>query len=184
MIKKFLVVLAVFLFSSYTIVEVYRFATHTIKSHTYKEAKKLKPFMYAIGEFESGMTYDTISKNGMLGAYQFSWSTALIHLRKWKMDTISKNYFLNHPTLQDSVMIENIKLNNKILHKYIKKYDGHIVYGIKITKSGVLAAAQFGPGKVINFFNGCTGKDSICDGNGVPVMYYMNKFAGYQLRHL
>lgn len=116
----------------------------------------------------------------MLGKYQFKWSTARQHLRKWKMHKVSQKQFLNRPTLQDSVMLANMKYNELILKDYIKKYDNKTVFGVKITRAGILAGAQFGPGTVKEFFDR-TGKHPLRDGNGVHVSYYMKKFSKYKL---
>jgi len=140
----------------------------------------LNAFLYDLGNMESKNNYEIISKNNMLGRYQFSWSTAKVHLKKWDLDTISKKEFLSRPSLQDSVMISNLALNEKILEKYIKKYKGKMIEGVYITRSGKLAAAQFGHGKVIEFFKR-DGRHSLVDGNGVHVRSYLEGFKSYKL---
>lgn len=140
----------------------------------------LNAFLFDLGEIESKNDYEVVSKNNMLGRYQFSWNTAKVHLKKWNLDTISKKEFLSRPSLQDSVMISNLALNEKILKKYINKYKGKMFEGVYITRSGILAAAQFGPGKVIEFFKR-DGRQSLVDGNGVHVKSYLEGFKSYKL---
>jgi len=145
-----------------------------------KSGTDLKAFLRDISYVESKGKHKTVSKNKMLGKYQFKWSTAKQHLKKWKMHKISEKQFLNRPTLQDSVMLANMKMNEKILKRYIKKYNNKTVHGIKITRAGILAGAQFGAGPVIEFFDR-KGKYPLKDGNGVHVSYYMKKFSNYKL---
>lgn len=145
-----------------------------------KSGSDLKAFLRDMSYVESGGKHKTVSKRKMLGKYQFKWSTARYHLKKWKMHKVTQKEFLSRPSLQDSVMLANMKLNERILAKYIKKYENKTVYGVKITKAGILAGAQFGPGTVIEFFDR-KGKYSLKDGNGVHVKSYMKTFSKYKL---
>jgi flagellar basal body rod protein FlgB len=77
-------------------------------------------------------------------------------------------------------MLANLKFNELILKDYIERYNNKTVYGIKITRAGILAGAQFGPGMVMEFFDR-TGKRPLRDGNGVHIGYYMKKFSKYKL---
>lgn len=145
-----------------------------------RSGSDLKSFLKDISYMESKGNHKVISKNKMLGKYQFKWSTARHHLKKMKMGKVTQQQFLARPSLQDSVMIANMKYNERILKKYIKKYDNKTVHGVKITRAGILAGAQFGAGPVIEFFDR-KGKYSLTDGNGVHVSYYMKKFSKYKL---
>lgn len=140
----------------------------------------LDAFLRDVAYIESGENHKIVSSNNMLGKYQFYWPTAKMHLKKWDMENISKKEFLNRPDLQDSVMLANLQFNQNILEKYIKKYANQTIDGIRITRSGILAAAQFGPGKVIRFFESETNR-GLCDGNGVHVGTYMELFSNYKL---
>lgn len=145
-----------------------------------KTGSDLKAFLRDISYVESKGNHKIISKHRMLGKYQFKWSTARQHLKKWKLNRVSQKQFLNRPSLQDSVMMANMKMNEEILKEYIKKYDNKTVFGVKITRAGILAGAQFGPGTVMEFFDR-KGKYSLKDGNGVHVGYYMKRFSKYKL---
>jgi hypothetical protein len=62
----------------------------------------------------------------------------------------------------------------------IDKYCGKVVGGIKITESGILAAAHLGGvGSVKKFFKS-GGKRSIRDGYGTSLQNFMKKFGGYE----
>ena len=138
----------------------------------------LEAFLRDVSWIESGENHLSVSKYNMLGKYQFYWPTAKSHLKKWDLDYISKKEFLSRPELQDSVMLANLACNQNTLKYYIEKYSNQTINGVRVTRSGILAAAQFGPGKVINFFEN---KGSMYDGNGVHVGTYMQLFAGYKL---
>jgi len=140
----------------------------------------LEAFLRDVSWIESGENHTIISKFKMLGKYQFYWPTAKHHLKKWALDTITKQEFLSRPHLQDSVMISNLALNQEILKDVITKYCDQTINGVRVTRSGILAAAQFGPGKVIEFFEGGS-KHGLYDGNGVHVGTYMQLFANYKL---
>lgn len=156
----------------------------TSKKEIMPEYKKtgvdLKAFLRDISYVESKGNHRVRSKRNMLGKYQFKWSTVQIHLKKWKMNRTTQREFLSRPSLQDSVMLANMQLNEKILKRFIKRYENKTVDGIKITKAGILAGAQFGPGTVIEFFKR-EGKYKLRDSNGVHVKSYMKHFSKYKL---
>lgn len=157
-----------------------RHHNHYRKVKVHKTGKDLSAFLNDLATVESSNDHTNISKYNMLGKYQFTWTTAKRHLKKWGLDTISCKEFLNRPELQDSVMLSNMALNEKILKKYILKFSGTIVDGVLVTRSGILAAAQFGPGKVIEFFTR-RGRFTMCDANGVHVKTYIDGFKSYKL---
>ena len=58
------------------------------------------------------------------------------------------------------------------------KYIGCTINGVKITKSGLLAAAHLsGAGNVKSFLNG--GIDDFKDGNGTKLTTYLKEFSNY-----
>ena len=69
--------------------------------------------------------------------------------------------------------------NYKTLRRYIRKYDGKILHGVVVTKSGVLAAAHLGgAGNVRNWFRK---GENFADANGTQITKYMKIFSNYQL---
>jgi hypothetical protein len=69
--------------------------------------------------------------------------------------------------------------NYKSLKRYIDKYDGKVVHGIRITKSGILAAAHLGgAGNVSRWFRRGT-KPKM--GTEHAITTYMKKFSNYDL---
>jgi len=146
-------------------------------------------FFKALGGRESSGNYGAKNKYGYLGKYQFG-KTALQDLGyrdkngNWtgKNGVNSEADFLKAPEVQENAMKEFTQLQWKRLKGLgADKYIGQTVGGIKITKSGLVAAAHLGgPGNVVKFLK-TGGQNVFRDGNGVPVTQYMAKFAGFDL---
>ena len=137
--------------------------------------KNHNKFLEDLGFRESSGNYKAVNQYGYLGKYQFGRKT----LNAVDMKHISKRQFLSSPELQEEAMQRLMLANYKSLKRYIKKYNGTIVHGILITKSGVLAAAHLGGvGSVKKWFRrGIEFKD----GNGTKITSYMKQFGGYNL---
>ena len=69
--------------------------------------------------------------------------------------------------------------NKRILKRLIDKHNGKILHGIRVTESGILAAAHLGgAGNVKKWFRkGIQFKDA----KGTSITSYMKKFEGYEL---
>jgi hypothetical protein len=132
-------------------------------------------FLDAIGFRESSNRYDVVNRYGYMGKYQFAQKT----LNKLGID-IPREEFLNNPQMQEQAMYLLLRSNYQNLKKYIDMYEGKVLHGILVTKSGVLAAAHLGgAGNVRKWFK--KGQD-FKDGNGTKITNYMVTFAGYNLR--
>jgi hypothetical protein len=136
---------------------------------------ELDRFLDDVGYSESSNRYDVVSRYGYLGKYQFSMST----LRGIGYD-ISRKEFLSNPIIQDEAMIDLMKYNKDILQKYIDKWDGKTYKGVKITESGILAAAHLtGASSVKKYFKyGINRKDAL----GTSITDYMVRFNGYKIK--
>jgi hypothetical protein len=131
-------------------------------------------FLYNIGHYESGNRYSIVNKWGYMGRYQFHISTV-----EGVGIKATKEQFLNSPSLQEEAMDRLLTFNYKTLRRYIRKYDGKVLHGVLVTKSGVLAAAHLGgAGNVRNWFR--NGKN-FADANGTQITKYMKIFSNYQL---
>ncbi|MHA6280146.1 peptidoglycan-binding protein LysM [Salinimicrobium sp. CAU 1759] len=135
--------------------------------------KSYVAFKEALGFKESGGDYKIINEFGYMGKYQFGRGTLkLIGVR----DT---NLFLNSPDLQEAAFYANAYRNKWILRKDIKQFQDKVINGIKITESGILAAAHLaGPGNVKKFLRS-NGTNSFSDGFGTSIKHYFKKFEGY-----
>jgi hypothetical protein len=131
-------------------------------------------FLHVVGHKESFNRYDVVNRLGYMGKYQFSYTTL-----KSLGYNITREEFLNNPCLQEEAMSKLLAENYKTLKKYIDKYDGEVVHGICVTKSGILAAAHLGgAGNVRRWFRRGA---SFKDGNGIDITTYMKKFSNYNL---
>lgn len=146
--------------------ETYKLFTPTI-------GKSFIGFKEALGFKESGGDYFTVNTLGYLGKYQFGKETL-------KMIGIhNPMHFLKNPELQEKAFIANAERNKWILRKDIANFTGKEINGIKITESGILAAAHLaGPGNVKKYLRsyGATG---FTDAYGTSIEYYIKKFSGY-----
>ncbi|AOW11313.1 hypothetical protein [Flavobacterium gilvum] len=127
----------------------------------------------AIGFKESQGKYKKINSLGYLGKYQFGIET---------LKTIgihNSDAFLNSPRLQEKAFVALLSKNKWELRGVIEKYDGTILNGIRITESGILAAAHLaGVGSVKKFFR-YNGKRFFRDIYGTSLRSYLKNFGGY-----
>ena len=135
--------------------------------------KSYNAFKEALGFKESGGDYQIINEFGYMGKYQFGRGTLkMIGIR----DT---NLFLNTPDLQEAAFYANASRNKWILRKDIEKFQDKVISGIRITESGILAAAHLaGAGNVKKFLRS-GGTRSFSDGFGTSIKHYFKKFEGY-----
>lgn len=135
--------------------------------------KSYLAFKDALGFKESGGDYKAINDFGYMGKYQFGRGTLKL-IGIWDV-----NKFLNSPELQEAAFYANASRNKWILRKDIAGSVGKIINGVKITESGILAAAHLaGPGNVKKYLRS-GGANSFNDGFGTSIKYYFKKFAGY-----
>lgn len=164
---------------------IIRMVTTPSKKAIVKVSKpKLRGDMYAfmkrLGRAEGLGDYSIVSRTGYLGLYQFHPKT----LRSLGFNN-SPEEFLASPQLQDSAMIEYMRMNAQELKSIIRKFSGTTVNGVYVTKAGILAGAHLvGSAGILAFFYPEKYAYRVVDGNGVHVSQYMTKFAGYDLRGL
>jgi hypothetical protein len=130
-------------------------------------------FKEAVGFKESQGRYSIVNTFGYMGKYQFGKGTLKL------IGVYNTNIFINNPGVQEKAFEANLSRNKWILRRDIKRFSGKIIGGVKITESGILAAAHLGgPGSVKKFLRSY-GENVFSDAFGSSVRYYMNKFAGY-----
>ena len=94
-------------------------------------------FKEAIAFKESQGNYSVVNTLGYLGKYQFGVSTLdLLGIKNKPQE------FLNNPALQEKAFLVNTKRNKWVLRRDIKRFVGKKINGIRITESGILAAAH------------------------------------------
>ncbi|HBY67573.1 MAG TPA: hypothetical protein DEG69_07360, partial [Flavobacteriaceae bacterium] len=132
-------------------------------------------FCEDLGFSESSGNYKAVNRLGYLGKYQFGWSTL-----NW-VGIYNKRKFLNSPLLQEKAFEALISKNKWVLKDYITEYDGQIIDGIKVTESGLVAAAHLGgAGNVMKFLD-TDGEVVFKDANNVTITKYMQTFAAYDV---
>jgi len=135
--------------------------------------KSFVGFKEAVAFKESQGIYHRINTLGYLGKYQFGKST----LKRFKIYNTTK--FLKDPVLQEEAFLALCSVNKWILKRDIKRSVGRRINGIKITESGILAAAHLaGAGSVKKYLRS-NGAEGFNDAYGTSLEHYLKKFAGY-----
>lgn len=130
-------------------------------------------FKQALAFKESQGKYHLINALGYMGKYQFGPGT----LRTIGVHNFSA--FLNSPSMQEKAFNALLAINKWELRREIEKYNGKIVHGIKITESGLLAAAHLGGAGSVKKFLRSDGSRFFRDGFGTSIRSYMKHYAGY-----
>ncbi len=132
-------------------------------------------FKQALAFKESQGKYTVVNTLGYLGKYQFGKTTLE------RFNIYNTKEFLKNPELQEKAFIALCKVNKWILRKDIKRSVGKTINGIKITESGILAAAHLsGAGNVKKFLRS-NGTRTFSDAYGASIKLYLKKFADYDV---
>ena len=131
-------------------------------------------FKEAVGFKESQGHYNKINSLGYMGKYQFGIETLrIIGIR-------DSSSFMNNPKLQEKAFVALLKRNKWELRDEIEQYSGRLISGVRITESGILAAAHLGGAGSVKLFLKTNGRRKCRDQYGSSVKTYMKEFAGYQ----
>ncbi|MGK4567287.1 peptidoglycan-binding protein LysM [Flavobacterium sp. 3HN19-14] len=135
--------------------------------------KSYTGFKEAIAFKESQGQYKLINSLGYMGKYQFGVSALKA------IGIANLPAFLNNPLLQEKAFKALLEKNKWELKDEILRYEGKIIGGVKVTESGILAAAHLGgAGSVKKFFKS-NGTRFIKDDFGTSIRSYMRAFGGY-----
>ena len=143
------------------------------------EPTELEKFLDHMAERESDNTPHVVNRFGMMGKYQFAPSTVKI-----LGFNVTRNQFLTNPELQDSVMVAYLRSNNKELNSLITKYENKVVKGVRVTRSGVLAAAHLAGSANVKLFFQNADWNGRTDANGTSIREYMQTFSIYNLKKI
>lgn len=143
-----------------------------------RREREMKEFLEAVAYSESRGNPKAYNKYGYIGKYQFGYGTR----KSTGFGYISYSNFVRNPSIwseadQDTAMIRLLSKNERHLRDIIHKYNGYILRGDTITKSGILAAAHLaGAGGVKKYFtNGYNPKDAY----GTGLEDYLIRFSGF-----
>ena len=131
-------------------------------------------FKEAVAHKESQGKYGKINSLGYMGKYQFGIETLKSIGIK---DSVG---FMNNPRLQEKAFVALLSKNKYDLKDYITYYEGKIVDGVKITESGILAAAHLGGSGSVKRFLNSNGEKKCRDDYGTSVKTYMKDFGGFE----
>ena len=135
-------------------------------------------FKEALGFKESRGDYHIVNDYGYMGKYQFSRAT--LRMIGFK----NTDNFLYDTRQQEAAFLAYTYLNKWVLRNDIKRYAGKTIGGVKVTESGILAAAHLaGAGNVKKFLRSA-GENRFKDANGASIRYYLRKFSGYDTSHI
>lgn len=135
-------------------------------------------FKEALGFKESGGRYHIVNKFGYLGKYQFSLSTLEVLGLK---SSATRNNFLKSSSLQESAFYAHTARNKWILKRDIARFKGKYMNGIKVTESGILAAAHLVGAGAVKIYLRSYGREHFSDAFGTTIRHYMRRFSGYDL---
>jgi hypothetical protein len=127
---------------------------------------------------ESGGVLDRVNPFGYMGKYQFGRST----LRT--VGVYDFQEFLKNGVWQDKAFSALLAKNKWELRREIPKYCGRVINGVKITESGLLAAAHLGGAGSVRKYLRSNGRNGFKDGFGTSLKSYMKKFGGYDVSHI
>lgn len=130
-------------------------------------------FKEALGFKESQGNYTVINDYGYMGKYQFGKSTLKM------IGIYNPEAFITDAELQEKAFNAYTSRNKWILRRDIKRFEGRYMKGVKVTESGILAAAHLaGAGNVKKFLRS-GGAIGFEDAYGTSIRYYLKKFSGY-----
>jgi hypothetical protein len=165
------------------VVEQY-FMSHMIAQNKLRvqeqRAEELTRYLEAIGHSESRNNPKAYNRYGYVGKYQFGFAAR----KSCGYGEVKFRDFINNPSVwseedQEAAMITLLSKNESHLQDVIHKYNGKIVKGVTVTKSGILAAAHLaGAGGVKRYFrNGSNPRDAY----GTGLEDYLFKFSGFNI---
>lgn len=127
---------------------------------------------------ESQGQYKLVNRYGFMGKYQFGTSALQ------SIGITDRTSFLKDPVLQEKAFSALCAKNKWLLRDEIMAYEGKIVGGVRITESGMLAAAHLvGAGAVKKYLRS-DGKRRIVDGFGTSLRSYLKRYGGYDTSHI
>lgn len=135
-------------------------------------------FKEALGFKESRGDYSTVNIYGYLGKYQFAASTLEM------IGVYNPDRFMHDTRMQEAAFSAYTARNKWILRRDIARYNGRYINGVKVTESGILAAAHLaGAGNVKKYLRS-GGAIGFSDAFGTSIRYYLKKFSGYDTSYV
>jgi hypothetical protein len=137
--------------------------------------KTFAGFKQSLAFKESQGKYRKISSLGYLGKYQFGMKTLAT------VGVYDSLHFIQNPQLQEKAFKALMARNKWELRKEIENYTGKEIAGVRITESGLLAAAHLGGVGSVKLFLKTGGSRKKTDAFGTSVRKYIRMFEGYDV---
>jgi hypothetical protein len=143
--------------------------------------ENLRNFKHAIAARESGNNWKEYNPYGYIGKFQFGKAA----LQVTGYGHVNFVDFMDNPSIfpekeQEHAMDSLLRINEYLLEPYIKKYSGKFLHdSVRITRTGLLAAAHLaGPGNVKRFLE-TQGKHNPSDRLGTSLSDYLTTFGAH-----
>src|SRR5664279_18891 len=150
-------------------------------SEKYHEAE-LNRFINDLGFRESRNNWLSVNLIGCFGEWQFHEATLkYLGYRKITLQKFRENPNIFPPDLQLKALKSLIKVNLSLLNDY-EHFIGDSVRGVKITKSGMIAASHLGGAGSLQKFLDSKGLIDRKDVLGTSISDYLKKFSYYDLK--
>ena len=138
-------------------------------------------FVNDLGSSESGNNWLSVNAIGCFGQWQFRESTLwYLGYRKITLSKFMKNPDIFPPEVQLSALKTLINLNLLFMNDY-EHLIGESINGVKITKSGMIAASHLGGAGSLQKYLDSGGKINKKDMFGTSIADYLKKFNNYDL---
>lgn len=185
--KVFLSVLILFIFQICSApkvdfrVKMLRFITVSKYVEKKHHESELYRFINDLGHRESGNNWLSINRIGCFGEWQFAESTLrYLGYRKLTLKKFRKNPFIFPREMQLKVLKTLIRVNQVLLMDY-EHYIGDSIRGVRITRSGMIAASHLGGAGSLKKFLDSNGRINRNDVLGTSIYDYLKKFGDYDL---
>jgi hypothetical protein len=143
--------------------------------------KEFMRFINDLGYRESRNNWLSVNRIGCFGEWQFAESTLkYLGFKKITLRRFRKDPLIFPRELQIKALESLIKVNSCYLKKH-EHYEGTIVRGIRVTRSGMIAASHLGGAGSLKKFLDSGGRINKRDSFGTPVSEYLERFSGYDI---
>jgi hypothetical protein len=138
-------------------------------------------FISDLGRRESGNNWLSVNRIGCFGEWQFAESTLrYLGFKKITLKKFKKNPDIFPRDLQEKALKVLIKVNLCYLKDY-EHFIGASIKGVKISKSGMIAASHLGGTGSLKKFLDSNGRINHKDLFGTSMYDYLKKFCYYDL---
>ena len=140
-----------------------------------------KDFLDKLAWRESRGNWKVVNRFGYVGKYQMGGASLTELHYELDVDTFRVHPEIFPEEVQDSLVVELVKLNRKRIKPYIVKYNGKMIHGIKVTESGILGASHLVGGGNVRKWLKTDGECCPEDGNGVSIEEYLVLFSKFNI---